>query len=55
MLIQENIHNAQFTNNGINMNPHTTVRSLERVYEVISIYIYTEILKKITSLKFSKN
>ena len=35
MLIQENIHNAQFTNTGINMNPHTTGRNLERVYEVI--------------------
>ena len=54
MLIQENIHNAQFTNTGITMNPHTTVRNLERIYEVISINIYTQILKKITSLKFSK-
>ena len=55
MLMQENIHNTQFTNPGITMNPHTTGRSLERIYEVISINIYTQILKKITSLKFSKN
>ena len=27
------------------MNPHTTVRSLERVYEVISINIYTQNIK----------
>ena len=46
MLIQENIHNAQFTNTGITMNPHTTVRSLERVYEVISINIYTQNIKE---------